>query len=802
VLEFRLIEGSVRTRKGSFGLSLIGGLIILALDIYGFVLLRSRPGLPREFKSRHIVRVDGTEIEGSWDIPFLLVGREVGDPVTLVVNVAGTDTTVETRIIAYYSLTPYLITYLVVGLFAVAAGGLCFFLKYEDRKVRIFYWLSLAFASPIILGGCFRLARKEWLSLAPGFLFCVSYAFVIPLLLLFLLEFSSRPYKTVRRLALAAAVFFSLVLCGSFLWGVLTASLEAHRSIHLPVYAAFRFFTVVLTLLTIWILVSLFKSIPPGEAREPFKWIILGLVLSFGPYFVLYQIPSILTPSQHLVTDEVATLFFIFAPLSFALAIFKFKLIKFELDVRRSLVYSILTVFTVGLYMFSVQIFNQLFVKWLHVKDWGARAAGVLLAAAAFRPAQSRIQKLVDKAFFRQSYDTRRCLKSFAEGAGDIVERERLLDFFLETLDSVLPLERRGICLNDVSGDKAEIYLESGDCADLRDAESACLETGRTLSTRSAAGPSEGLDFTKEDRLLQTGWEMIIPLVFKASSIRGILGLGLKKSEQAFSREDLDLVDGLADELAIQLERIRLHEEVVIERTSREKLDELNRLKTEFISTFSHELRTPMSSIQSLAEMLGSGKITDAARREELLGTISAESGRLSRMIHNILDFGKIEHEAKTFIFRKTDIRDIVQDAADVFRHELEARGFTAAVDLPDHPVVLEADRDALKQCLINLIDNAMKYSAEIKEIGLRLLEEAGRVEILVWDKGIGIPEEEREKIFEEFHRVPRGARLNPKGVGLGLKIVKHIVESHGGRILVEGRAGGGSVFRLIFPKP
>jgi two-component system phosphate regulon sensor histidine kinase PhoR len=310
------------------------------------------------------------------------------------------------------------------------------------------------------------------------------------------------------------------------------------------------------------------------------------------------------------------------------------------------------------------------------------------------------------------------------------------------------------------------------------------------------------VDFGEEARLIAAGWEMIIPLAFKASAIKGVLGLGRKKSGQTFSAEDLELVDGFTGELATHLERIKLHEEVIAERASKEKLDELNRLKSEFISTFSHELRTPMSSIQSLAEMLESGKIKGEARREELLGTIAAESGRLSRMIHNILDFGKIEHQAGALDFRTTDIREVVREALEVFRHELDSRKFAAEIDVPGRPVLLEADRDALKQCLINLIDNAMKYSSETKELGVRLLEEPGKVEVQVWDRGIGIPESEREKIFDEFHRAPQGIRLNPKGVGLGLKIVKHIVEGHGGEILVDDGPGTGTTFRLIFPKP
>ncbi len=789
-------------KKGLFVLSLIAGLAILVINIYGFVLLRSRPGLPKEYKSMNIVRLDDVEIRSSPEIAFLLTRKTLHDPVTLVVKNGEDTKIVETTIVPYYRFGPYLITYLLVGLFAVAVGTACFLLKREDPKARIYYWLSLAFASPVILGGCFRLVRTEWPSLVPGVLFCLSYAFVMPLLLLFLMAFSDRPHKVVKRLALSSAAFFGLTISGAFLWANITLSIEIFRSVYLPFYAAFRVFTVVFMFVTTIYLAYLLNNAQTKAPREPFKWITLGLLLSFVPYTVLYQIPSIINPSRPIVNDEVGTLFFIFAPAAFALAIFRFKLIRLELVVRRSLVYSLLTVFTVGLYLFSIQVFQPIFANILSIRNWVIRAAAVLLAAAAFRPAQSRIQKFVDKAFFRQAYDYRLCLRKFVEGAQEIVDRNRLVDSFLATLTSILPLERTGICVHDISGEIPEIYLESGECGGLRDTESACFEAGRILATRRATSSSLSPDFSEEARLIERGWEMIIPLIFKASAIKGVLGLGRKKSGQTFSREDIELVDGLAGELAVHLEKIRLHEEVIVERTSKEKLDELNRLKTEFISSVSHELRTPMASIQGLAEMLGSGKIKDGSKREEILWTIAAESSRLSRMIHNILDFGKIEHQAIAFHFRAADFGAIMKEALEVFRHQLDDSGFVVGLDLPERPVILKADRDALKQCLINLIDNAMKYSAETKEIGLRLIDEPERAEIQVWDKGMGIPEDEREKIFEGFYRASQGTRQHSKGVGLGLKIVKHIVNGHGGRILVDSRPGKGSTFRLIFPKP
>jgi signal transduction histidine kinase len=255
-------------------------------------------------------------------------------------------------------------------------------------------------------------------------------------------------------------------------------------------------------------------------------------------------------------------------------------------------------------------------------------------------------------------------------------------------------------------------------------------------------------------------------------------------------------------ELALNLERIRLQEEVFEERAERKKLDELNRLKTEFVSSVSHELRTPMSSIRGLAEVLQAGKIKNKAKQDELISLVVDESGRLSRFLHNILDYGKIEQQIKTYNFQNAEIQSVVRETVKLFLYRLESDGFVLQTNLPENPLFLKIDTDAVKQALTNLIDNANKYSSDKKDIMIQVIEKEKQVEIQVKDKGLGIPSKDREKIFEGFYRHAEAIRHSPKGVGLGLKIVKHIMEAHKGEIKVESQPNRGSTFSLIFPKP
>ncbi|MFQ6108246.1 MAG: sensor histidine kinase [Candidatus Aminicenantales bacterium] len=423
-------------------------------------------------------------------------------------------------------------------------------------------------------------------------------------------------------------------------------------------------------------------------------------------------------------------------------------------------------------------------------------------AAAAFHPARKRIQEFVDKSFYRLSYDYRKTILEFNEKAQRMISRDHLLNFFLIKLQKVLPLEHIGVCLHAQAENGPSLFMKRGQEIDIDSIRPILPKEHRILAQKGALKTEENIDFSQEMLLKEKRLQMILPLIFRHRNLSGFLTLGRKMSGERFSRDDLELLKTMAGVLVLNLERISLQEEVIREKAEKEKLDELNRLKTEFISTVSHELRTPMSSIQGITELLKEGKIKDEARRAELVSLVASESSRLSQLLHNILDFGKIEQQAKTYQFQKKDICCFLQDTMRFLQPRLEKEDFTSRVFLPEKPLHLMIDEDAVKEALINLVDNAIKYSEDKREIEIKVIEMDDCIEIQVRDKGIGIPLEEQQRIFEKFYRHPEAVRLRPKGVGLGLKIVKHVIESHKGKIKVVSQPRKGSTFSLIFPKP
>jgi signal transduction histidine kinase len=229
----------------------------------------------------------------------------------------------------------------------------------------------------------------------------------------------------------------------------------------------------------------------------------------------------------------------------------------------------------------------------------------------------------------------------------------------------------------------------------------------------------------------------------------------------------------------------------------------LARQKTDFVSNVSHELKTPLTSIRMFSELLAEGRVADIAKQRSYLGIITAETARLTRLINNVLDFARIERGEKKYNFQSCDLVQLVRDAAETFRPHLEANGFRFECDLPETPIMIQGDRDALAQVVVNLLSNAEKYSNSNREVTLRVARQSDPlpyVEIKVMDRGLGVPDGCGEKIFEQFYRAHDSLSSGIQGSGLGLTLARQIARAHGGDVVYEAREGGGSCFSMRLP--
>ena len=222
-------------------------------------------------------------------------------------------------------------------------------------------------------------------------------------------------------------------------------------------------------------------------------------------------------------------------------------------------------------------------------------------------------------------------------------------------------------------------------------------------------------------------------------------------------------------------------------------------LKTEFVSSVSHDLKTPLASIQVLADIIDKGVLPP--EKVQAYGTvIGSEARKLGKLIDGMLEFERINSGGRSYIVETIDLRDPVREAIREVATQLKETGFRTEVRLPASPVPFAGNVQALSHALGNVIGNAIKYSEDHRFLRVELTTEDGNAVIKVHDHGIGLPASERTKIFERFYRVRRDSETDPAGTGLGLPIAQHVVRSHGGAISVESSSKRGSVFRIELP--
>jgi signal transduction histidine kinase len=223
-------------------------------------------------------------------------------------------------------------------------------------------------------------------------------------------------------------------------------------------------------------------------------------------------------------------------------------------------------------------------------------------------------------------------------------------------------------------------------------------------------------------------------------------------------------------------------------------------LRSHFVASVSHELKTPLTSIRAHAETLLMGRASSAEATSDYLKTIVSESERLTRLVDSVLEFSRIDQGRKTYHLQVTELEDVVRSAAKTMEYALAQLGFTLTISSDGTAPTLRADPEALTQAILNLLGNAMKYSGDARRIEMRVGTRGGEAFVDVVDHGIGIAADDQARIFERFQRVQSLETAGIAGTGLGLPLALHVVEAHRGRIAVASQPGHGSTFSVRIP--
>ncbi|HEY6408299.1 MAG TPA: ATP-binding protein, partial [Ktedonobacteraceae bacterium] len=379
------------------------------------------------------------------------------------------------------------------------------------------------------------------------------------------------------------------------------------------------------------------------------------------------------------------------------------------------------------------------------------------------------------------------------------------LDVILKRITEIMELDAGMILLLDQDG--GEIYLvahcglpviTSLDISDLpmqplREVVGLVVALGESMLVCSQEGKG-CIVHTPLSNLGLCGL-MAVPLV-ASSTILGVLLVG-SHSPRKLTEEDLSLFTAIGQQLGLTLTNAQLLRSA----SEMEALREADRLKSGFLAAVSHDLRSPLTAIRaSVDSLLELGGIQSARAQEHLLLNIAGQASRLGRLVDQLLDLSRIEAGVLALDRDWTELPVLIADTLAKF--EGLNNGCSVECDLSADLPLHYVDPDRLVQVLWNLLENASKYALPCSSIKVETSWTGSEVLIGVADRGPGIPSEEHEKIFQHFYRLDRDIGTHTRGSGLGLAICQGIVQAHGGRIWVEDRPGGGSVFRIALPLP
>jgi signal transduction histidine kinase len=222
--------------------------------------------------------------------------------------------------------------------------------------------------------------------------------------------------------------------------------------------------------------------------------------------------------------------------------------------------------------------------------------------------------------------------------------------------------------------------------------------------------------------------------------------------------------------------------------------------KTSFVSNVSHELKTPLTSIRMFAELLQEDRIKIPEKKAHYLKVIVAESQRLTRLVNNVLDFSRLEQGRKQYHIKESELSGYLRYVVDTQRLRVQEAGMVLDNQIPEMEYMVQSDEDAIEQVILNLMDNAIKYASEGKELAVDLTPQEHYLKVRVMDRGPGVPANHRTRIFDKFHRIDSSLTSRHPGSGLGLSIARTIIRDLRGDLLYEPRVGGGSCFAVWIP--
>jgi signal transduction histidine kinase len=749
-----------------------------------------------------IISIDDLHFSKWEELELYLDGKNIGEEVEIKLNNNGEVRSLTIQLKNYYKLFDLVVISLVALIFLVM-GVLVRIRASENNSAHVFHWASVGLGMVIVLTAGYYNVQPFGYGHFNRMIWLFAYSVTPVLFIHFTASFSKKKVKGIKNilwLFYISAVVSALILTYFFLDATVG---ESERSLqHYVAFfdSFFRIFIIICIILAISICVYAYRSAGEIEERKRLQWLLLGFFI--GPFsFVIFWVIPIFLTGYSLIPESLVLIFLTAIPFTFSIAIIKYHLMDINLIVRRSVVYTIILSAIIITYV-GISSAITLFVS--DINPAFSSVLTALAVVALLQPVEAGIQKFVDRKFFRVEYDYREEQKKFLDDIKNIYDVQTLAELIVERVDKLIPVEKIGYFeLNNQNGRVRIIANKGWELLKSRSIrfESENLKTDMSIPVAVDDKIEPGLKIESADVKVFKRWGMVLVFPVKSPTgiIHGFLVLGAKKSGSRFLRDDVDLLNTVTGAAALAIERIKLQEDLILEHLESKRLEELNELKSFFMSTITHELKTPLTSIKLFTEKLQDKKYYDSDKADFFLNVIDGESDKLRRLIDNILDYARIEKGMKSYNQKNINLTQVVMNAINSMKYQFMISKQNVEVFTSPDEIIINADEEAVERAITNLLTNAIKYSSAESKTFLSVRKVNGNALIEVKDHGRGISDEDLKQIFEPFKRVRSIEAKKIEGTGLGLAIVKHIMDAHQGKVEVESEIGKGSKFTLWF---
>jgi signal transduction histidine kinase len=754
-----------------------------------------------------LLAIQGQVLENVEDVEFLLDGMDVGQTVSCEIQRDASTRFVTVTLVPYYG-TAYLIIVIVVSGLFFSVGLFVHLRRPEDRAATTYHFGSVGTAvmlsttwghfspPPAIAGILLRIVFSAAYAFVPVFFF--------HFIRLFPRERGGHVGRVVQMGLYLVAGVFAFANGYSFLKAGQTG-LVSDFHLYLELFTLTRFFLVALVLAGLIGIRHAYITAGDEPERRRLRWVVWGLFVGMVPFIGLWVIPSIIL-SYGLVPEEVMLFASGAIPVAFGISIVRYHIMDIDLLLGRSVVYTIVMGVLILLYAAIVGGVAAIVTTLTHETSAIISGAAAITMALAFEPLRGVVQHIVDRRFFRVRYNYRGVGRELLDQIKQAPSLHALAEHLVLRLNAVIPTE--GMALLLAGSDRAGLTLLAR--SDPHAATAAALPgnagdvwNGERVPLASEDQIEPGVTSGALQPQVRAQWGIVlaVPLLAKDARLMGLLVIGPKRSGTRFSSEDVDLLTTVCSSAGMEIERIRLLQELVLKQEEAGRLQVMNTLKSDFVSYVSHDLRTPLTSIKMYAELLLARLAPRDRKVRDYLAVIQGEADRLNRMVTTILDSARIEEGVIQYTMQDVDLKRTLRAVLRLMEYQFRKEGFTVKLNVPGGraPLRIHADPDAVREAILNLLTNAMKYSQDDRTIVVAAGRKGKEIFCSVKDHGTGIRPEALPHLFDKFYRDPT-LPGKIQGVGIGLSVVKHIMDVHGGRVAVTSTPGAGSEFTLVFP--